>query len=528
MLRSALRNSLRRYRFTSIQKPNQLPTPYITPLTHLTMDATNITKIDDGIETKNSEGSEQNSGLVSGPKRKVAMLFAYCGANYHGLQMNRGERWIKTIEGDLFQALVNAKVVPSNCVQEPHKMTYKNASRTDKGVSTCGQVASLKLRLNENVVDLINQHLPEDIVVMAVRRTTQGFNAQLKAEGRTYSYTLPTFAFADYGTGNTSYKITEDKLLKVKSILHRYKGTHTFHNFTSGKRMGEMSAQRFIIEFEHGDPFLVQDVEFITLTIKGQSFMLHQIRKMIGLLIAMVNGLAKEQHFIRAFSEPLEDIPKAPGTGLVLEKVHYDGFNKGPAKQHGGVDFTDVQDKIDEFRKTRILPYIYKKEIEESSMLDWLETLSRHDYSGKSSKEQWEYQVKEWSKKKLENETKTNDTPESKQVESPVPPNDSKSTECLPLDGSKEESSLGKETNGTPESVKGESLVPPNDSKSTECPPLDGSKEDLSSDEETPVHDVTNGLNNDDCSFNKKHNEVMNEAIVTSEPAAKKTKISLT
>ena len=31
-----------------------------------------------------------------------------------------------------------------------------------------------------------------------------------------------------------------------------------------------------------GDPFLVQDVEFITLTVEGQGFMVHQIRKMIG------------------------------------------------------------------------------------------------------------------------------------------------------------------------------------------------------------------------------------------------------
>ena len=29
-------------------------------------------------------------------------------------------------------------------------------------------------------------------------------------------------------------------------------------------------------------PFLRQDVEFLTLTVEGQGFMVHQIRKMIG------------------------------------------------------------------------------------------------------------------------------------------------------------------------------------------------------------------------------------------------------
>ena len=36
------------------------------------------------------------------------------------------------------------------------------------------------------------------------------------------------------------------------------------------------------MSFVAGDPFLVQDVEFITLTVEGQGFMVHQIRKMIG------------------------------------------------------------------------------------------------------------------------------------------------------------------------------------------------------------------------------------------------------
>lgn len=43
--------------------------------------------------------------------------------------------------------------------------------------------------------------------------------------------------------------------------------------------------------------------------------MIHQIRKMMGLVIAMVSNHAGEDHYVRAFSEPLEDIPKAPGTG---------------------------------------------------------------------------------------------------------------------------------------------------------------------------------------------------------------------
>uniref|UniRef100_H2YLR8 Pseudouridylate synthase 1 homolog n=1 Tax=Ciona savignyi TaxID=51511 RepID=H2YLR8_CIOSA len=471
-------------RFTKLRKN------YITkaiPSIHLhsfnsTMDSHDSPSKGNAENKDEPEGSVSQSDLVSGPKRKVAMLFAYCGANYHGLQMNRGDRSIKTVEGALFQALVDAKVVPFNCVEEPHKMTYKSASRTDKGVSTCGQVASLKLRVNEKVVELINQHLPEDIVVLAVRRTTQGFNAQMKADGRTYSYTLPTFAFADYGMHSVDYRVTEDKLATLRSILFRYQGTHSFHNFTSGKRMGDMSANRFIISFEHGKPFLVRGVEFITLTVKGQSFMIHQIRKMVGMAIAMVNKLASEEHLVRAFSQPLEDIPKAPGTGLVLEKVHYERFNKGPAKQHGGIVFDDVQDQVDEFRKTRIFPYIYKEEIENSSMLDWLDTLSRHDYTGKSSREQWELQVKEWNlKKERESEKSQN--------------NDNNDVEVI--------------------SDENKSSSPPCDNNCSEISPLDGVSE-------------KSIVNNVHCLVNKEVADNVSDVDVTSEPALKKAKTFVT
>ena len=55
--------------------------------------------------------------------------------------------------------------------------------------------------------------------------------------------------------------------------------------------------------------------------VKGQSFMLHQIRKMIGMAIAVVRGDTDESVIVESWNTDRIDIPRAPGLGLMLEEV---------------------------------------------------------------------------------------------------------------------------------------------------------------------------------------------------------------
>lgn len=92
----------------------------------------------------------------------------------------------------------------------------------------------------------------------------------------------------------------EDYFL-LNGTLQKYLGSHNFHNFTAGKLATDPSAMRYIIEIECGQPFLVGNFEYCQIRIKGQSFMLHQIRKMIGLVIAIMRGHTTEDLIKRAW-----------------------------------------------------------------------------------------------------------------------------------------------------------------------------------------------------------------------------------
>ncbi|XP_056389156.1 pseudouridylate synthase 1 homolog [Hyla sarda] len=322
------------------------------------------------------------------PKRKVVLLMAYSGKGYHGMQRNVGSSQYKTIEDELVQALVLSGCIPENHADEMKKMSFQRCARTDKGVSAAGQVVSLKVWLIDNIMEKINSRLPSHIRIIGLKRVTGRFNSKNSCDARTYSYTLPTFAFAhkDSDLQDDRFRLGQETLDKVNELLALYKGTHNFHNFTSQKGPWDPSAKRYIMEMHCETPFMQGGLELAVIKVKGQSFMMHQIRKMIGLVIAVVKGYAPPSIMQRSWREEKVDIPKAPGLGLVLERVHFEKYNRrfGNDGLHESLDWADEEDKIETFKKEHIYPTIIQTEIEEKSMESWLATLSIHDYDATS------------------------------------------------------------------------------------------------------------------------------------------------
>lgn len=137
------------------------------------------------------------------------------------------------------------------------------------------------------------------------------------------------------------------------------------------------------MEMYCGEPFVRENVEFAVIQVRGQSFMMHQIRKMIGLVIAIVKGYAAESIMERSWGEEKVDVPKAPGLGLVLEKVHFEKYNRrfGNDGLHEPLEWTEEEEKIALFKEQYIYPTIINTEREEKSMANWLKTLPIHDFN---------------------------------------------------------------------------------------------------------------------------------------------------
>ncbi|XP_006874127.1 PREDICTED: tRNA pseudouridine synthase A, mitochondrial [Chrysochloris asiatica] len=331
---------------------------------------------------KNSEDEGQSRKL---PKRKVVLLMAYSGKGYHGMQRNVGASQFRTIEDDLVCALVRSGCIPESHGEDMKKMSFQRCARTDKGVSAAGQVVSLKVWLIDDILEKINSHLPSHIRILGLKRVTGGFNSKNRCDARTYCYMLPTFAFAhkDQDVQDESFRLSAETLRHVNELLACFQGTHNFHNFTSQKGPQEPSARRYILEMHCGEPFVRDGLEFAVITVKGQSFMMHQIRKMVGLVVAIVRGHAPESLLAHSWGPTKVDVPKAPGLGLVLERVHFDKYNQrfGGDGLHEPLDWVAEEAAIAAFKERHIFPSIVDTERHEHSMALWLGTLPAHDFS---------------------------------------------------------------------------------------------------------------------------------------------------
>ncbi|KAH7374268.1 pseudouridine synthase [Pyrenochaeta sp. MPI-SDFR-AT-0127] len=168
-----------------------------------------------------------------------------------------------------------------------------------------------------------------------------------------------------YLDAKKAYRISPERQARVQAALDNYLGTRKYHNYTVQKKFNDKSAQRYIKSFKVAPkPIIINDTEWLSLKVHGQSFMMHQIRKMVGMAALTVRCGTDPKIMEESFGNVVVRIPKAPGLGLLLERPVFDSYNEKQARQHGreSIDFNRFNKEIEEFKEREIYQRIFREE----------------------------------------------------------------------------------------------------------------------------------------------------------------------
>ncbi|KAJ9113818.1 hypothetical protein QFC19_000011 [Naganishia cerealis] len=162
-----------------------------------------------------------------------------------------------------------------------------------------------------------------------------------------------------------SFRISEAEVERFRELMQAYLGTHNFHNYTLNKPYNDRSCNRYMIDIDVAPPVEHNGMEWLSVKIHGQSFMLHQIRKMISLAVLAARTKTPASLIPKTFGPEQIHIPKAPALGLLLEQPRFKTYNdtarykaqQNQVEHNRPLEFETLKDEIFAFK----LKHIYER-----------------------------------------------------------------------------------------------------------------------------------------------------------------------
>ena len=245
--------------------------------------------------------------------RNFKIVIQYEGTRYQGWQRQGTTQ--NTLQGK-FEALL------SKIAGTP--VEIQASGRTDAGVHALGQTANFHMNTElscEELLDKLNQYLPEDIVVLEVSEVSLRFHSRLNAVKKTYCYRIFLGEKPDVFRRKYVTPVAENlNINKMKAAAEVLLGTHDFTSFC-GNRHFKKSAVRTIYEIRIEEKKDELDISFT-----GNGFLQNMVRILTGTLLEV--GTGKRE--VREMKEILEGRnrslagPVAAAKGLVLINVEYE------------------------------------------------------------------------------------------------------------------------------------------------------------------------------------------------------------
>lgn len=226
---------------------------------------------------------------------RVVIKFAYDGRKFHGYARQPN---LKTVEGELIKSLVKY-----GFIEDTKESFFRSASRTDKDVSALGNVVAFNTDSSKKRIldDLFNEF--SSILVYGIKDVEPDFNPRY-AKLRHYRYYLP---------------VANLDIEKIVSTSACFTGEHNFSNFARLESFKDPVRTIDNIIFALEDDFLIVDFY-------AQTFLWHQIRRIVSVLIKVGNGKLEKEQIIVALDNPDKkvDFGLASAEPLVLSDIVYD------------------------------------------------------------------------------------------------------------------------------------------------------------------------------------------------------------
>jgi tRNA pseudouridine38-40 synthase len=225
---------------------------------------------------------------------RLGIKFAYDGKKFHGYARQPN---LKTIEGDLINNLIK-----NGIIKDTKESSFRSASRTDKGVSALGNVVAFNTDISKKIILKIFTDDLSSILLYGIKEVEPEFNPR-HANFRQYRYYL---------------KVTDLDIEKIISALNFFTGEHNFSNFA------KLEPHRNPIRTIDNILFL-KGTDFLIIDFFAQTFLWHQIRRIISALIKVGSGKLEKEEISEALKKPDKqvDFGLAPAIPLILNDVVY-------------------------------------------------------------------------------------------------------------------------------------------------------------------------------------------------------------
>ncbi|KAH1096687.1 hypothetical protein J1N35_013608 [Gossypium stocksii] len=289
-----------------------------------------------GDKTRKKKTIERNPGydlkiMAHHSKRYVALKVMYFGQRFYGFASEA--QMDPTVESEIFKALEKTRLL----VGDKKESQYSRCGRTDKGVSSVGQVIALFLRSNlketdgnhkisgelipeaqiEGEIDyvrVLNRVLPSDIRIIGWSPVSIDFSARFSCLAREYKYF--------FWRGNLN-------LSAMENAGKKFLGEHDFRNFCKMDAANVHNYRRRITQFEISSSNMsFEGGQLCAFKVKGSAFLWHQVRCMVAVLFMIGQGL--ESVDMIDILLDIEKTPRkpqyamAPETPLILQSCEFE------------------------------------------------------------------------------------------------------------------------------------------------------------------------------------------------------------